>query len=303
MSIMRLGYVHARVTDLDEAARHYGGTLGMTEVAKSSGARYFKAWDEWDHHSVVIEEGGVGLVKLGYKCSKEDDLDRYEKSLSNFGVAVSRMSKGDNLAVGDGIRFTAPSGHVFELYHEIEYVGTDTGSINPDPWPRDQRGAAVHRLDHALVTAEDVDLMERMLIECLGWRPSERVVESASNPALIGTWMFCGQTVHDLAIIKGENGKLHHFAFLLDDWSEVLKAGDVLAMNDVPVDFGPTRHGITRGKTIYFFDPSGNRNEVFAGGYVTSEDFPTITWTTDQLGKGIFYVQRELNDRFLTVFT
>jgi len=26
---------------------------------------------------------------------------------------------------------------------------------------------------------------------------------------------------------------------------------------------GPTRHGITRGQTIYFFDPSGNRNESF----------------------------------------
>jgi catechol 2,3-dioxygenase len=44
----------------------------------------------------------------------------------------------------------------------------------------------------------------------------------------------------------------------------------------------------TRGMTIYFFDPSGNRNEVFAGGYRTGPDFPTITWTEDQLGKGIF---------------
>ena len=27
---------------------------------------------------------------------------------------------------------------------------------------------------------------------------------------------------------------------------------------------------LTRGKTIYFFDPSGNRNEAFAGGYMHS---------------------------------
>jgi hypothetical protein len=32
-------------------------------------------------------------------------------------------------------------------------------------------------------------------------------------------------------------------------------------------------------------------------------DFPTITWTEDQLGKGIFSITRELNDRFTTVFT
>ena len=75
-------------------------------------------------------------------------------------------------------------------------------------------------------------------------------------------------------------------------------------MDDVPIDIGPTRHGITRGKTIYFFDPSGNRNEVFAGlGYHVQPDLPTIIWTVDQLAKGIFYLARELNDAFTSVFT
>ena len=115
--------------------------------------------------------------------------------------------------------------------------------------------------------------------------------------------MYCGESPHDIAFIKGPNGKLHHFAFHLGDWNDILKAGDIFSMDDVPIDIGPTRHGITRGVTIYFFDPSGNRNEVFAGGYRTGPDFPTITWTEDQLGKGIFYITRELNDRFTTVFT
>jgi catechol 2,3-dioxygenase len=54
-------------------------------------------------------------------------------------------------------------------------------------------------------------------------------------------------------------------------------------MDDVPIDIGPTRHGITRGTTIYFFDPAGNRNEVFAGlGYRVQPDFPTINWTVSR---------------------
>ena len=74
-------------------------------------------------------------------------------------------------------------------------------------------------------------------------------------------------------------------------------------MDDVSVDVGPTQHGITRGETIYFFDPAGNRNEVFAGGYTAYPDRPTVSWTPEALGKGIFYIQRELNDRFTTVMT
>jgi catechol 2,3-dioxygenase len=88
-------------------------------------------------------------------------------------------------------------------------------------------------------------------------------------------------------------------------FSEVLdfRPADVFSMDEVSIDVGPTRHGITRGTIIYFFDPAGNRNEVLADGYRTGPDFPTITWTEDQLGNGIFYISRELNDRFTTVFT
>jgi catechol 2,3-dioxygenase-like lactoylglutathione lyase family enzyme len=64
-----------------------------------------------------------------------------------------------------------------------------------------------------------------------------------------------------------------------------------------------TRHGITRGTTIYFFGPNGNRNEVFSGGYMTYPDFPCITWTADQIGKAIFYIQQEVNERFNTYVT
>ena len=116
--------------------------------------------------------------------------------------------------------------------------------------------------------------------------------------------MACGESPHDFAVVKGPNAKLHHFAFHLEDWNAILRAGDIMSMDDVSIDFGPTRHGITRGTTIYFFDPAGNRNEVFAGlGYRTFPDFPTVNWTEDQLAKGIFYIQRELNDTFLTVWT
>ena len=140
--------------------------------------------------------------------------------------------------------------------------------------------------------------------EVLDFQTAEKVVDSIEHPEVIGSWMTCGESPHDLAFIKGPNAKLHHFAYHLEDWSSILRAGDIFSMDDVPIDIGPTRHGITRGTTIYFFDPAGDRNEVFAGlGYRVHKDFPTINWTVDQLAKGIFYHARELNERFTTVFT
>src|ERR687883_56988 len=113
-AVIRLGYVHIRVTDLEEARNHYTNTLGMDVVHEEPGKLWLKCWDEYDHHSLVLEEGGVGLVKLGYK--------------------------GENLTVGDGVRITLPSEQNIELFKDIEFTGTKTGSLNPDPWPRDSRG-------------------------------------------------------------------------------------------------------------------------------------------------------------------
>lgn len=304
MAVSRLGYVHARVTDMDEAKSHYERTLGMKHMGDIDGRAYFKGWDEWDHHSVVLEEGGVGVVKFGYKVDYAEDLDRFEKKAQKFGAIVERMSKGDNPEVGDGLRIISPSDHVIELYHEMTEVSNEVGFINPEVFPRELVGVGVPGLDHALVTAEDPGLAEKFFMEVLDFYPTERVQTSLDeNHDLAGTWMSANQKVHDIAIIGGPQAKLHHFAFQLQDWSAVGRAASLFSMDEVSVDIGPTQHGITRGTTIYFFDPSGNRNEVFAGGYHAYRDRPVVRWTVDQLGKGIFYVDRELNERFTTVLT
>lgn len=304
MGVLRLGYVHARVTDLAEAKSHYGQTMGLYPTREEAGRVFYKGWDEWDHHSVVLEEGGVGLIKLGYKVSDPGDIEAYEKRAQQFGCITERMSAGENPEVSDGVRIVMPSEHVLELYHGMTELGTEVGTHNPEAFPRHLVGVGAPRIDHALITADDVNTMDRFFSEVLDFYTTERVATSHEDDAeYIGTWMTSGNTVHDIAVIKGPNGKLHHFAFELRDWNDILHAGDLFAMDDVSVDVGPTRHGITRGQTIYFFDPSGNRNEVFAGGYVAYPDRPTVTWTPDQLAKGIFYIGRELNDRFTSVLT
>lgn len=303
MSVIRLGYVHLRVTELAEARRHYEETLGMDAVHAEKNRVYLKSWDEDDHHSVVIEEGGVGLQKIGYKVYGERALDEIEAKLPAFGVTYERMSKGESFAVGEGLRITLPSEHVLELYSDIEYLGTKVGKLNPDPWPRNLRGIGVPRVNHALITTEDPLLLERFFSDVLDFKSAERLVAGDPDSDLVGSWMFCGENPHDIAFVKGANGKFHHVAFEVDDWSALLRAGDVMSMDAVPIDFGPARHGITRGGTIYFFDSSGNRNEVFSGGYRTGPDFRTITWTMDQAARGINYTHREIDQAFLEVVT
>ena len=87
------------------------------------------------------------------------------------------------------------------------------------------------------------------------------------------------------------------------DSVEVLRAADLMSMNRVSIDIGPTRHGITRGGTIYAWDPSGNRFETYSGGNTTYPDLPPIAWSWEGLGEGggLDVAHRKLHETFLTV--
>mgnify|MGYP006272941557 FL=1 len=302
MAVMRMGYMHVKVTDLAEAKNYYQNTMGLYPTLETGNQVYFKGWDEWDHHSVVIEEGGIGYVRCGFKVANAQDLADIEAKSQAKGYAVERFSAGSRPEVGDGVTVTLPSSHKIDFYADMTPVGLEVGTHNPDAFPRHMVGIGAPRLDHALLWVPNVAESRAFFQDVLGMWATEEVRTSLDDDAhTIATWLTIGESNHDIALLEAPEVKIHHFAFEMRGWSDILHAADIMSMDGVPIDIGPTRHGITRGETIYFFDPAGNRNETFTGGYRCFRDRPMVIWTPDQLGKAIFYHARELNERFLTV--
>lgn len=303
MGIVRLGHVDVRVPDLDLASTYYTQVLGLQEVAREADKVYLKCWDEEDHHSVVLRyHPRPGLDHMSFKVETEDDLADLETKLERYGCIVHRMTEGEERAIGQALRFETPTGHMMELVHKVEKVGNGLGKLNPfHPKPDNLVGIAPPRLDHMLINAEEVGDATRFFQTVFDFRLTEQLLGEDGHQ--MGVWMERSHSPHDLAIVAGPNGALHHFAFWVDDWDEIRRAADVLAFNDIQIDVGPSRHGVTRGETIYFFDPLGIRNEVFTGGYKPDPDMDVITWTEENLGKAIFYWEDTINHRFLTMHT
>lgn len=302
MGITRVAHVDVTVTDLDLAAAYYTEVMGLIEVGRDGNSVYLKCWDEPDHHSLrLVYAPRVGFDLMSFRVERSDDLSDLENAVAKYGFPVQRMSKGDYLGQGESIRFQTPSGHTMELVHDIERTGGLLPKVNPPVYVEGLRGIAPPRMDHLLVTAEEVGESSKFYMDVLGFRLTEQLLDGDGHQ--VGTWMERSHSPHDLAVVAGPNGGLHHFAYWLDNWDHVRRAADILAYNGISIDVGPTRHGITRGNTIYFFDPLGTRNEVFTGGYRPDPDFPTITWTEDNVGRAIFYYEGELNERFMKVHT
>lgn len=303
MAILRLGRVQLRMTNWEESIDYYKNVVGLIETAREDDLVYLKAWDEHDHHSVILQKSDkAGLEHLAFKCDSPDDLDMYEKKLNEYGVETTRIPAGTRIGEGEAVRFQLPTKQYVELYAEIEQVGNGLPLVNPAPWPDGLVGMHPPRLDHLLISGEDVEGSTKLLMDVFGFAMAEKAVLE-DGESYLATWLFITNTPHDIAVIKGPDAGLHHVGFYLDEWNDILRAADIIGKNNVSLDKGPVRHGITRGTTIYFFDPSGNRNEVYCGGYITYRDFPTITWTADKVGEGISFFDKDPGERFTTVFS
>lgn len=305
--VLRPGEVAIRVLDLQEARRHYGQRMGLHEMMTDAQGRvYYKAWDEHDHHSIVLREADrAGMDYFAFKVYDDATLTRLEERIVDFGLAVKRIAAGVYPKSGRRLEFVLPSGHTMQLYAHKDQTGNGLGTLNPGVIPEEGviRGFNINRLDHLLLGGGHLDENVRLFTEVFEFDLSEKLVDAGSQASL-AVFLSCSTKPHDIAfVLQPEQDRFHHVSFLLESAHDVMKAADKIGRYRIPVDVGPNRHGITRGATIYFFDPSGNRNEVFAEGYVHYPDSPTLVWDTSEIGKATFSQDNTPRESFLTVLT
>lgn len=305
--VLRVGEVCVRVLDMSEARQHYGDHLGLIEMARDGDDRtYYKAWDEHDCHSVIVQQSDqCGIEYVAFKVLDDETLTDLEQRLRDYGVETRAIAAGIYPRSGRRVEFVLPTGHRIQLYAFKEQVGNGMGSQNPGTVPDDDyvRGMRIVRLDHVLLGGRDIAASRDLFLNVFGFRLTEELRDHESGAAL-ATFVSCSNKPHDIAFVgQPEDAKLHHISFLLESVNDLYHAADRMGKYDIPIDFGPNRHGITRGATVYFFDRSGNRNEVFTGGYVYYPDNPTLIWDTSKFGNALFSQGNVVVPSFLNVVT
>lgn len=304
--VLRLGEVQIRVLDMAEAVEHYGKRMGLHEMMRDAeGKVYFKAWDEKDHHSVVLREADrAGLDHFAYKVFDDATLTRLEEQLKAFGIAVEQVAAGVYPKSGRRLKFRIPTGQEMHLYAEKEQVGNTLGELNPGTVPDEGviRGMRIYGLDHLFILGPDLDATVRLFTEVFDFDLAEELVDEVGGKQIL-SFLSCSSRAHDIAFgLHPEADRLHHVSFRLNSTEDHVWAGDLMGKYGIPIEQND-RHGITAVKTIYFFDSSGNRNEVFSGGHTRYPDTPKLTWTMDHLGLAAFSQSLHVPETFLGVTT
>jgi catechol 2,3-dioxygenase len=305
--VLRLGEISIRVLNMAAARRHYGDHMGLIETRRDGDEKtYYKAWDEHDCHSLVIRETDhCGVDYVAFKVLDDDALTTLEGRLNDYGVETKKIDAGVYPRSGRRIEFSLPTGHICQLYAFKEQVGNGMEATNPGTIPDEGyiRGMRAVRLDHCLLGGKDIGASRDLFITVFGFYLTEELQDHETG-APLASFVSCSNKPHDIAFVaQPEDGKFHHVSFLLDSVNDLYHAADLMGKYDIPIDFGPNRHGITRGATVYFFDSSGNRNEVFTGGYIFYPDNPALIWDTSKLGNALFAQGNQVVPSFLNVVT
>ena len=303
--VLRLAEVQMRVLDMADSKQHYGTRMGLHEMmTDDNGLVYFKAWAEHDHHSLVLRETDqAGLDHIAFKVYDDATLDDLEKKIIDFGIEVERVDAGVYPKSGRRLKFILPTGHEMHLFAEKEQVGNSLGTHNPDVIPDDDvcRGFRINGLDHVFIVGPDADQNLKLFTEVFDFNYTERVIDGEGNTVLF--FVSCSSRAHDIAFGVNPNpGLIHHVSFRLENSQDHIRAADLIGKYEIPVEMND-RHGVTQVKTVYYFDPSGNRNEVFCDGYTYYPDMPLLTWTMDELGHAAFSQSLHVPESFFGVNT
>ncbi len=299
--ILRLSHADVRVPDLELALAYYSEVVGLVVTGKTHDRAYLKAWDEHQHHSLILSAAPTyGLNSLGFKVSRESELDRLAARVKDSGIVVERFKPGQLAeASGATVRFVAPSGHTVDLEYGMGQVGNGLPLLNPPPAPDNLIGMHPPRIDHIFLLCEDVDGITNFFADVLEFRLTEQIL--ADDGHQLATFLERTHTPHDIAFLTGPNGGFHHLAYWVDEWGDLRHGADTCAYHGVPIEVSPTRHGATRGCGLYFFDPAGNRNELYTGGYHFDPDDEPTTWTESEMGRAIFTYRGQVDRGFMTV--
>jgi catechol 2,3-dioxygenase len=270
----------------DQSERFFVDVLGMEVESRSGQSVFLRGWGEYQPYSVKLTEAASsGLAHMAFRTTSAEALDSLAAELDG------RWIEDDH---GPAYRFADPDGHAMEILWETERYEPPpelAPSWRNQPQRYTGRGAAVKRLDHVNLLANDVTAVREFAVNTLGYRHYEGI--RLDNGVEAGAWLSLTIAAHELIYVRDARqagGRLHHLAFWVDTREECLRAADIFVDAGVHIEAAPSKHGVAQGFFLYGFEPGGNRIEVTTGGYfVYDPEHEPVIWSEAERARGQYW--------------
>ncbi len=156
--LAHIHHVELLTPEPEQSLSYFHDVLGMEIESRAGQSVFLRGWGEYQRYSLKLTESGrSGLAHMAWRANSAEALQRQVAAIEASGHGIG-WHDGDH-GHGPAYRFHDPDGHVMEVLWESErYVAPDhlKPSLRNQPQRYTARGAAVKRLDHVNLLANDI---------------------------------------------------------------------------------------------------------------------------------------------------
>ncbi|HLG64006.1 MAG TPA: VOC family protein [Ktedonosporobacter sp.] len=266
VKVKRLAHVGLWSTDVPAQARFYRQTLGLDpyitseslsdEVELEDANLFFSLGGE--HHVLGLFNDtraatsngrrptlNTQLHHLSFEVDSDAELAALAARLKISGINPELSPRDGNLDLGDTLWFNDPDGNRIEIS-----VTLDSSRLAAPKGRRMQPCT----LQHVALRTMHLDTMVEFYTESLGFDLSDWLLRECA-------WLRCNNAHHTLTLMLDKPG-IDHIGFNIADRAELLRWCDHLGNQQVPILWGPGRHGAGNDLFIRFADTDGIHIEL-----------------------------------------
>jgi catechol 2,3-dioxygenase len=287
--VAHLAHVELLTPDLEGTLRFFKDLLGMEQTERTARSVYLRGYEEQYHHSLKITAAPqAGLGHVAWRARTPQALQRRVAAIKAAGLGRGWVY-GDR-GHGRAYKFETPEGHHMELFWDVDYFTPPAGKETPlrnRPQRRPGSGTPVRRIDHVNLMVAGRGAVRDFLVDILGFRERERVVDD-DDGSILASFLSVTNLSHDIAMVPEPTdmrGRLHHVCFHYTSVQHLFDVAELAREAGLTIETGPARHGIGGATFVYILEPGGNRIELMGDpGYMIFDPaWRTVVWKGSEL--------------------
>jgi catechol 2,3-dioxygenase-like lactoylglutathione lyase family enzyme len=241
----RFAHATFETPDIDRQIDYFTQVAGLVLAERVNG-RAFLATRLGDL-AVELDKGEHSrCLRLAFQTDPQTEFDDIRKGLQAEDV---RCEVRNDAAPGIAkmLAFSDPKGTVCEVFATQTPIAKKQQQVH---------GIGPFKLGHLAFVVQEPKVFADFYSRVLGFRVSDWIEDWF-------VFMRCGADHHTINFVKGKRTQMHHVAFELKDWAHVQGACDFLGSRNIPIIWGPGRHGPGHNVYTYHRNPDDQIIEMF----------------------------------------
>ncbi len=276
VKVKRLAHVGLWTSDVVTQTRFYRQVLGFDlrntvtditdqEVGLEDASAFLALGDE--HHCLGLFsdtrpnasngrtpfQHSSRLHHLAFEVDTDAELAALAARLNQAGLELALEERDGDPEMGDTLWFSDPDGN------RIEIMASPDDTLTPSATRVTAgrlRGLRPQYLQHVALRTPHLEQMVEFYSEALGFDTSDWLLRECA-------WLRCNNDHHTLMLIQGDTD-IDHIGYHIFEGVDLLRWADYLSRCQVPVVWGPGRHGAGNDLFLRIADAEGVHIELSA---------------------------------------